>query len=729
MRFYLLLLPLILLSLAGCKFKFNSNFAIGVGEQDAGSSTNITLVLTEVSAIASSTNSTPSYTFNSSDAGQIIYAGSCSSVTSQAVQGDNTIVLGALHAGYYDDCTLQIKNSAEAWSNVLTISPFVVEPPFSFSYILPLFTNSGEFLTTAGNQLSVFGLDFTGLQVELNGSVMAATSQGPYWLSFLTPPLPAGDYPMVLRNTMGSMEMPVTIKSPFIVQTLQAGSEHLCAINPAQELWCWGANDNGQLGDGTTTKRMAPVKVLNAVTQVSLGAAHNCAIDVNQDLYCWGDNSQQQIQNNPTPAYQTPTVVLSDVAFVSAGFKHTCALKSDNSVWCWGDSFASSASQITGIQAKSLSSGKGFSCAHLLDDSVACWGNNSQGQLGDDGTNISSQTPVAVVGLTQIQALSAGVDHSCAITQGNELWCWGNNTYGQLGNGSNTSSNQPIQLSGFTAKSISLGEQFSCAIDTSNNSWCWGINQHGQLGNNHIDTQFSPVNVSDIDTTLALATGKGFSCAVLNNHTASCWGRSVNELGSFNVSTNMNGVVAKTQLSQVEKIGAGNHHYCAVLQDKTVQCWGVNNYGQLGSGGSSADAIPTVFAKQVTGITDALDVSAGAHHSCALNNDGSVACFGRNNLGQLGDGTNNSSANPVTVTINQATLIGAGDGHSCAVLNNGEVWCWGDNGKGQLGNNSTTASNTPEQVHNITNANAVAIGQQHSCALLDDQSVWCWGDN
>ena len=253
-------------------------------------------------------------------------------------------------------------------------------------------------------------------------------------------------------------------------------------------------------------------------------------------------------------------------------------------------------------------------------------------------------------------AVEGGGAHTCALVNSGQVKCWGQNTYGQLGNWSNTDSYTPVLVSGIptttgaTATSISLGYNHSCAVLSDGQVKCWGRNSYGQLGNGSNTNWKTPVLVSGIPTT----TG-----------------------------------------ATATSISTGRYHSCAVLSDGQVKCWGYNYYGQLGNGTDTNANVPV----PVTGISTATSISLGSIHSCASLSDGQVKCWGYNYYGQLGNGSNTNSNTPVPVTgISTATSISLGYFHSCAVLTYGQVKCWGDNGYGQLGNWTSTNSNTPVSV-------------------------------
>ena len=181
-------------------------------------------------------------------------------------------------------------------------------------------------------------------------------------------------------------------------------------------------------------------------------------------------------------------------------------------------------------------------------------------------------------------------------------------------------------------------------------------------------------------------------------------------------------------------LSSGYAHSCIILDDGTVSCWGRNSLGQLGDGTTTHRNTPTQTASLGTGRT-AVAISSGNGHTCIILDDGSVSCWGRNTMGQLGDGTNTNRSTP-TQTANLGTgrtavAISSGDTHACALLDDGTVSCWGNNGNGELGDGTNTNRNTPTQTSSLTGRTAIAIssGGIHTCIILDNRSVSWWGDN
>jgi alpha-tubulin suppressor-like RCC1 family protein len=288
---------------------------------------------------------------------------------------------------------------------------------------------------------------------------------------------------------------------------------------------------------------------------------------------------------------------------------------------------------------------------------------------------------------------------------------------------------------------ISAGEYHTCALLKNGSVKCWGDNSDGQLGDGTTDDKSTPVTVVGISNAIAISAGRNLfiggyhTCALLRDGSVKCWGNNLGgQLGdgkSYPEENSSLTPVTVVGISNAIAVSAGGDHTCALLRDGSVKCWGDNFYGQLGDGKSYPKENRSLTPVTVVGISNAIAIATGHEHTCALLRDGSVKCWGDNLFGQLGDGTTHDKSTPVTVVgISNAIAISAGDYHTCALLSNGSVKCWGGNDRGQLGDETTAAkSTTPVTVVGISNAIAVSAGGDHTCALLSNESVKCWGDN
>jgi len=331
-----------------------------------------------------------------------------------------------------------------------------------------------------------------------------------------------------------------------------------------------------------------------------------------------------------------------------------------------------------------------------------------------------------------VTQIAAGFRHTCVLRSDGTVWCWGDNTTGQLGDATTTQALAPVRVFGITtATQITTGFRHTCALLADNTIRCWGDNSSGQLGTGAITApRLTPVQTLNITTATQLGTSRDHTCAVLADRTIRCWGNNLSgELGNGGPSGLVATPVQTQGITTATQITAGLQHTCALLVDGSIRCWASNYRGRLGNGTNTSSSTPV----QTLNITTATQVVAGINHTCALLADGTVRCWGDNEQGQIGDGSPADllgRPTPVkTLGITTATQLTAGSKHTCALLADRTILCWGDNTQGQLGDNTTTNRPTPVQTQTITAAVQLAAGYQHTCALLADRTVRCWGSN
>jgi alpha-tubulin suppressor-like RCC1 family protein len=344
-------------------------------------------------------------------------------------------------------------------------------------------------------------------------------------------------------------------------------------------------------------------------------------------------------------------------------------------------------------------------------------------------------TPDAVtrsIPISGMQAVSAGELHSCALTTAGAVMCWGNNDYGQLGNGTLTSSTTPVQVTGLVSDviAISIGIIHSCALTGDGGVQCWGDNSAGQLGNGTFIDSSTPVAVTDLDSGVsAISSDAHHTCALTSGGAVKCWGYNGDGQLGDGTFTSSNIPVAVMGLSSgVSAISSGAYHSCA-LTTGVMKCWGNNGDGQLGDGTTTSSSTPVAVTGLVSGITA---ISGGYYHTCVLTTGGGVQCWGFNGNGQLGNGSTTDSTSPVNVSGlgRDVMAISGGGYHTCAVTSGGAMKCWGNNFLGQLGNGSRDDSLTPVDVVGLGNGvDAINSGYFYTCAVTSSGGIKCWGHN
>jgi alpha-tubulin suppressor-like RCC1 family protein len=345
---------------------------------------------------------------------------------------------------------------------------------------------------------------------------------------------------------------------------------------------------------------------LSGVMDIAAGEEHTCALmDVGR-LKCWGDNEWGQLGDGSTHDQPRPADVagIMDVAIVTGGSWHTCALK--------------------------------------LNGQVMCWGFDNHGQLGaGDAVTLFSKEPVVVAGLTsRVVSIASARHHNCAVTAAGAVKCWGINGNGQLGDGSTDSSDTPVDVVGLNSGQVTVaaGDIHSCALSAAGVVHCWGGNSHGQLGDGTNTQSLTPVRVAQLnDDYISVVAGSSHTCAMTAARGARCWGGNFSgQLGNGGTTSDNALPGEVSQLADLLTLVAGGLHSCAINNIAKAYCWGSNRMGQLGDGSTSSRNLPI---KLKTMGREVLAVAAGAEHTCALTDDGQVMCSGGNSSGQIGDGT------------------------------------------------------------------------------------------
>jgi alpha-tubulin suppressor-like RCC1 family protein len=384
---------------------------------------------------------------------------------------------------------------------------------------------------------------------------------------------------------------------------------------------------------------------------------------------------------------------------------------------------------ISGVVSATLSGLSSSTIAVVDDDTAApasnllAWGRNDIGQLGTGAVGNQSQ-PAPVIGgpSTDWGDASAGFAHTCAVNEDASTWCWGDNFWGEIGDGTTTNRSAPTQVgTGQVWRGVTAGGGHTCGVQLDGTAWCWGRNDEGQLGIGSTDEQHAPTQLgADADWSTVVAGNGLHSCGIRSNGTLWCWGD--NRLGQLGDGT-ADDRDAPTQVGSEGgwmRVVPNGHHTCAVKEDGDdpgtfgLWCWGWNGYGQLGDGTTTNRAVPT----QVGTSSDwSFLLSTGQYHSCAVKTAGTMWCWGWNGLGQLGDGTTTDHLAPNQVGSNTNwTDVAAGSSYTCGVRNDLSLWCWGWNGLGQLGDGTFDDRLAPVQTSGTANVLRVSAST-HTVAL------------
>ena len=457
----------------------------------------------------------------------------------------------------------------------------------------------GTSVTIAGtNFIDISGVTIGGNSVvnltvvsstQITGTSSAATNAGPNDVVVTSSSHSSG----VCKGCF-TYDLPVTHSRDQIT----AGGDHTCALTNAGAAYCWGSNSYGRLGNGSETNSLTAVAVSGGLTftTIAAGSTHTCALTNAGDAYCWGNNVVGQLGNGSTNRSSVPVAVSGGLKFLTlaATGDHTCGLVSSGAAYCWGK--------------------------------------NDFGQLGNGTTSGStvpgSTTPMPVSGGLHFIALDAGGYHTCGIVGSGAAYCWGLNESGELGNGSqggNAGALVPTAVSGglvFTA--IFAGYYHTCGLANQQTVYCWGSNLFGGLGDG------SPMNNG--------ATSGPDFCPTYPN-TGGCSVRPIPMSPGLG------------EGFHAFSLGLGGYHTCGLVTDGVAYCWGANTYGQVGSGviGNTSNRQGVAGSATFPGFRLFKTIAASStNYTCGIATTGDAAyCWGRNDVGQLGDGTTGDSPTPV----------------------------------------------------------------------------------
>jgi alpha-tubulin suppressor-like RCC1 family protein len=354
--------------------------------------------------------------------------------------------------------------------------------------------------------------------------------------------------------------------------------------------------------------------------------------------------------------------------------------------------------KILSIVPVPLAAGDSHTCMVTAAGAVRCWGSNQFGQLGNATTGMTS-LPVETEPIPEgAAALAAGKDHTCALNAGGAVYCWGANAHGQLGDGTSTDRSVPAPVQALTEKMVMLvaGDSFSCALSVSGEVKCWGWNTEGQLGDGSQLDRYFPVDVDGLsDGVISIAAGSKHACALLGSGGVRCWGRGYeSQLGDGLRKASALPVQVTGLQSGVDAIAAGGTYSCATLHSEKVMCW-----GYLVLVGDEDDFGVPQGSRMIQ--KKPASIGMGAYFACVLTAEGGVECWGTNQSGQLGNGNaldQFQKPDPVVGLSEGATYLAVGSRHACALLRSGEVRCWGANEAWQLGNKSVPTAHSPFMV-------------------------------
>jgi alpha-tubulin suppressor-like RCC1 family protein len=348
------------------------------------------------------------------------------------------------------------------------------------------------------------------------------------------------------------------------------------------------------------------------------------------------------------------------------------------------------------------------------------WGFNGSGPLGDNTTTARSSPVREITSSTNWCQVSAGCFHTSALKTDGSLWTWGNGACGRLGDNTTTARSSPVReiTSSTNWCQVSAGGYHTSALKTDGSLWAWGLNTCGRLGDNTNTTRSSPVREITSSTNWCQVSAGCFHTSALKTD-GSLWAWGSNNLGRLgdNTATDRSSPVREiTSSTNWCQVSAGGYHTGAIKTDGSLWAWGFNGSGRLGDNTTTSRSSPV---REITSSTNWCQVSAGCTHTSALKTDGSLWAWGNNGSGRLGDNTATARSSPVQEITSSTNWCQVSAGyHTSALKTDGSLWSWGNNGSGRLGDNTATARSSPvREITSSTNWCQVSAGTAHTSAL------------
>jgi len=535
------------------------------------------------------------------------------------------------------------------------------------------------------------------------------------------------------------------------VKQIALGKGFTCAIvGEKSEVFCFGNNDKGQLGNLKVRASVDPVPVLDTensnaplvdVKQIAAGENHACALQKSGRAVCWGDNLFGQA-GNPSTTGGVKTVIENErtqkafqgIHGIYAGANSTCIVaKDDFSPYCFGERYGSTrqfnwvpekvdlAGSIGTLgNVKEIGLGRGFGCALSKSSQVYCWGRNDLNQLGALVAlpGMTKATPVQVTypaeaPITRVDAIAVGENQACALHRDEKtVYCWGDNRYGQLGNTSIRGLPEQVALgsNNLTLKGVnqlSVGSDRTCIISSRDEVFCWGNGAHGVLGSEKVLSPY-PVRVLDpngdmLTSAVSIAVGYDHACIIDTSQKMYCFG--INEYGQLG-SKFVAGPVILNNLQPVSKVTAIDTYglrTCMVYgKDQSVACFGDKEIDNINQKTEFNSFVPEEIKKGLQPYKGAIGVSVGKSHLCVITSGQQVECLGDGSKGQLGGGETQSAKYSVVLDDHNQPLrdiwqVKTREDWNCALRQeSGAVWCWGEwNGQRWLTSKHITVGGRP----------------------------------
>lgn len=547
------------------------------------------------------------------------------------------------------------------------------------------------------------------------------------------------------------------------VVQLACGDAHVCALSANGMVWCFGDNGEGQVGSGSlaeTVTEPEQVATLDRVRSIAAGGDTTCAVRGDGSAWCWGEGSEGQLMRDSTEDARTPVSVAipNPVGVIAIGQEHACATTGQGVV-CWGnntfgqrDGTPANAEPTTFSPVNDvghvleLALGARHSCALNARREVFCWGNNDTLQLGM--TRLTT-VPVRTLAASDTRPLhlTAGAEHTCLIgesTDSSVIGCFGDNQSGQLGV---TAGVVPslLEISSFSNPlAVTAGTKHTCVVRADGGVTCWGQNISSQLGGAAVASRTAMDLVASAGAPLysSVRASGNVTCASASDGSLWCFGDNYLPSGQeasrplwIDSTADRVGTPSRVRWAQVaaglttSSVSVSADHVCAVL-DRRAYCWGSAQSFVLGGDTDRRTELPTVPVYQRPTSMFWVDVQTVAGHTCGIDTQGELSCWGQNGGGQLGSGSSGASSPPASVLLGAGQpltgvhQVALGDAHSCALVD-GQVHCWGVNSSGQLG--VAGGGTSYARALSLLDVASLSVGSDYTCVVGTNGSASCWG--
>jgi len=547
-----------------------------------------------------------------------------------------------------------------------------------------------------------------------------------------------------VNDAMNYMAARLPWSMKMVDTKMAAGYSHSLIIKTDNTLWAWGSNSYGQLGNGTKTNKLKPVKIIDNVAQVACGTEYSLAIKTDGSLWAWGYNSSGQLGDGTTTNRLSPVKVMDSVVKVVCSNHQTFAIKTDGSLWAWGYNYNGQLGDGTKANNKispvkimdnvsQVECGTSDAVAIKTDGSLWAWGINADGELGD-GTTTNKISPVKI--MDDVKQAACGTYHTAAVKTDGSLWAWGSNEYGQLGTVTVPSYRtlSPVKVMD-NVKKVSCGVAYTAVIKTDGSLWTWGYNNFGQIGDGTTTEKDSPVKIMDNASDFSA----GYYHVLVAKTDGSLWAWGYNYNGAIGDGLTANVLTPKMIMSAgsiptrvinvtFDTQGGSSVAPIKVNAGTIVPKPADPTKEKFSFGGWFLNDKQYNFNTAETGniilvakwITDGNKIAAGLDGSAAIKKGNILWTWGI----YCGDGTTTNRKSPVKIMDN-VVEVSAGLYCTSAIKKDNSLWAWGYNGSGQVGDGTTTARKSPVKI--MDNVSAVACGNYHTAAIKTDSSLWMWG--